>query len=126
MKKQRLCLNCKKELLGRVDKKFCDVHCKSAHHYKLRQENMSFYSEVDQQLKLNRKILKVFNKAGKATVRSEVLLEQGFNPDFFTHYWKTKKGEVYLFVYEYGFLKKNESGKRKFILVEWQPYMSQK
>lgn len=126
MERQSLYLNCKKELFGRVDKKFCDVHCKSAYHYKLRQENMSFYSEVDQQLKLNRKILKAFNKACKATVRSEVLVEQGFNPDFFTHYWKNKKGKVYLFVYEYGFLKKIENGKRKFILVKWQSYMSQR
>ena len=126
MERQSLYLNCKKELFGRVDKKFCDVHCKSAYHYKLRQENMSFYSEVDQQLKLNRKILKAFNKACKATVRSEVLVEQGFNPDFFTHYWKNKKGKVYLFVYEYGFLKKIENGMRKFILVKWQSYMSQR
>jgi len=32
-----------------------------------------------------------------------VLIDQGFNPKFFTHYWKNNKGDVYLFCYEYGF-----------------------
>jgi hypothetical protein len=72
---------------------------------------------------LNRRILKNFNKAGKATVRKEVLIEQGFNPKHFTHYWKNKKGDIYLFCYEFGFLERVESNKSKFILVQWQEYM---
>ncbi len=73
---------------------------------------------------MNRKILKQYNKAGKVTVRTKILLDLGFNPNFFTHYWKTKKGEVYLFVYEYGFLKKKETGNEKYVLVLWQDYMN--
>jgi len=79
---------------------------------------------VDNQLKLNRKILKFFNKAGKATIRSKVLLEKGFNPNFFTHFWKNKKGDVYLFVYEYGFIKRQENNAEKYILIMWQDYMN--
>tara|TARA_R110001583_G_scaffold60229_1_gene179057 strand:- start:251 stop:511 length:261 start_codon:yes stop_codon:yes gene_type:complete len=82
-----------------------------------------FYDKVDNQLKLNRKILKIYNRAGKAVVRSKILLDLGFDPKFFTHYWKNSKGEVYLFVYEYGFLGKRENGKEKYILVTWQDYM---
>ncbi len=62
-------------------------------------------------MRLNRKLLKEYNKAGKSVVRSKVLLDFGFDPNFFTHYWKNQKGEVYLFVYEYGFFEKN--GERK-------------
>ena len=58
------------------------------------------------------------------TIRTKVLKELGFDPKFFTHYWKNRKGEVYLFVYEYGFLKKDENGKDKYVLVIWQDYMS--
>jgi len=124
MKFQKLCLSCNKVLKGRTDKKFCDPYCKSAYHYKLSQvQAPKFYNQVDNQLKLNRKILKKYNKAGKATVRSEILLELGFNPNFFTHYWKNKKGDVYLFVYEYGFLKRKEHGRDKYILILWQGYM---
>jgi len=67
-----------------------------------------FYNKVDNQLKLNRKLLKEYNKAGKSVIRAGILFNLGFDPKFFTHYWKNKKGEVYLFVYEYGFLKKME------------------
>jgi hypothetical protein len=47
----------------------------------------------------------------------------GFDSRFFTHYWKNKKGEVYLFVYEFGFLKINENQKEKYLLIQWQDYM---
>ena len=123
MEAKRTCLDCKKHLSGRADKKFCDVYCKSAYHYRLRQEAMNFYTQIDQQLKKNRKLLKQYNKAGKATIRASVLRELGFDPNFFTHYWKNNNGEVYLFVYEYGFLTKIENGKQKYVLVTWQPYM---
>lgn len=123
-RKQKHCLACKKELEGRRDKKFCDAHCKSAFHYKkVQEDDISFYARVDKQLKANRRILKNYNKAGKATIRAEALELQGFNPDFFTHYWKTRQGDVYLFVYEFGFLTKMENGRKKYVLVTWQPYM---
>lgn len=122
----KTCPNCKKPIIGRTDKVFCDAYCKSTFHYnKKKGEEKSFFETVDKQLKLNRKILKQFNKAGKATVRKENLLSEGFNPKFFTHYWKNNKGEVYLFCYEYGFLTRLENGKPKYVLVKWQNYMNE-
>lgn len=79
---------------------------------------------MDNQLRLNRKLLKQYNKGGKVTVSAMLLSELGFDPKFFTHYWKNRKGDVYLFVYEYDFLKKSENGKDKYILVQWQDYMN--
>lgn len=118
------CRYCNKELSGRTDKKFCDPQCKSAYQYQIEKQNPErFYNKVDNQLKLNRRLLKEYNKGGKVTIRSSVLLELGFDPNFFTHYWKNQKGEIYLFVYEYGFLTKNENGKDKYVLVIWQNYM---
>lgn len=118
------CLNCDKQLIGRTDKKYCDPYCKSAHQYQKDKERPErFYNKVDNQLRLNRKLLKEYNKAGKSVIRSEVLLRKGFNPNFFTHYWKNLKGEIYLFVYEYGFLSKNENNADKYVLVKWQNYM---
>lgn len=110
--------------MGRTDKKYCNLHCKSAYQYqKAKNEPERFYDRVDNQLRLNRKILKEYNKGGKVTVRAEVLLNLGFDPNFFTHYWKNQKGDVYLFVYEYGFLKRKEKGKEKYVLILWQDYM---
>ncbi|MCK0180085.1 hypothetical protein MWU50_12345 [Flavobacteriaceae bacterium S0862] len=123
--KQKLCLYCQKELQGRSDKKFCDMYCKSSFQYlQSKLKPSRFYNKVDNQLKLNRRILKYYNKAGKATIRSSILTDQGFDPNFFTHYWKNQKGDVYLFVYEYGFLALKENNVEKFVLVIWQEYMS--
>ena len=124
MRFQKECLYCQKELIGRTDKKFCDPQCKSAYQYKQAKEKPErFFNKVDNKLKLNRKILKEYNKGGKVTVRASLLKEEGFNPKFFTHYWKNKKGDVYLFVYEFGFLTRKENTTEKYILIQWQDYM---
>lgn len=118
------CKSCGSELIGRIDKIYCDEHCKSASQYLQNQKKeASFFIKVDKQLKLNRRILKDYNKAGKATVRKEILINEGFNPKFFTHYWKNQQREVYLFCFEFGFLEKKEKGNSKYILVHWQKYM---
>lgn len=124
MKPFKKCLSCGKELEGRYDKKFCDPYCKSSYHYQRNVQNeTAFYKNIDKQLKLNRRLLKNFNKAGKAIVRLDELVAEGFNPNYFTHYWKTAKEDVYLFVYEYGFLKRKENNIEKYVLIKWQDYM---
>ena len=121
---KKYCPNCEEIIEGRKDKRFCNSYCKSNFHYEKNKENLPrFYSRVDKQLKLNRKVLKGFNKSGKSYVLEEDLISKGFNKKYFTHYWKNEKGEVYLFCYEYGFLSKWENGKKKMVLVTWQPYM---
>lgn len=117
------CPYCTTEITGRSNKKYCSVHCKSAHQYEKRKTEEQLYYSIDKQLKVNRKILKAYNKSGFSTVRKEKLLLEGFNPKYFTHYWKNKKGQVYLFCYEYGFLELKENVKEKYVLVKWQDYM---
>lgn len=119
------CLNCKESITGRSDRKFCSDYCKSNYHYeKKKHQEKSLFKKIDQQLKLNRRLLKDFNKAGKSTIRVEKIIAAGFNPKYFTHYWKNNKRDIYLFCYEYGFLKRTENGKAKYILVQWQDYMN--
>jgi hypothetical protein len=111
-------------LEGRSDKKFCDPYCKSAYQYqKTKEDTISRYQIVQNQLRLNRRILKFYNKAGKSVIRKEELIKEGFNPRFFTNYWKNRKGDIYWFIYEFGFLSKKENNKEKYVLVMWQDYM---
>lgn len=118
------CPNCGEEVIGREGKKFCNPYCKSNYHYeRSKKKEDTLFKSIDNQLKLNRRILKNYNKSGKATVRTEELDKHGFDPNYFTHYWKNGKGDVYLFCYEFGFLAKVENGKSKYVLVKWQPYM---
>ncbi|MDA0974281.1 MAG: hypothetical protein O2867_11165, partial [Bacteroidetes bacterium] len=83
----------------------------------------TLFARIDRQLKLNRRLLKHFNQAGKSTIRAQKLLDAGFDPHYFTHYWKNQAGNVYLFCYDVGFLKLKENDKVKYILIEWQDYM---
>ena len=118
---KRYCLNCAEKLEGRRDKKYCDKYCKSQYHYeKNRLGNKNRYQIVLNQLKNNRRILAKFNKAGMAKVSGTKLLDDGFNGGVFTNYWKNKKGDVYLFVFEYVFLRLGD----KYLLIEWQSYMN--
>ncbi|NRD19008.1 hypothetical protein HNV08_03030 [Winogradskyella eckloniae] len=124
MRIQKQCLYCNKDLVGRTDKKYCDPQCKSAYQYQIASDQPTrFFDKVMNQLKLNRKILKEYNKGGKVTVRAHLLINEGFNPKFFTHYWRNQNGDTYLFVFEYGFLKRKENNINKFVLIQWQDYM---
>lgn len=121
----RKCIECGEKIEGRIDKIYCSPYCKSNHHYKRNIEKIKgLYGVIDKQLKLNRRLLSHYNKAGKAVVRKTELLKVGFNPKYFTHYWKNQKGDVYLFCYEYGFLEIKENTKSKYVLVQWQDYMN--
>lgn len=120
----RLCLSCGKKVEGRVDKLFCSAYCKTSYHYlKNKQNNATRFQVIDKQLKRNRAILKHFHKTGMTTILKEELLVKGFDPNYFTNYWKNSKQEVYLFCYEYGFLHLKNNEKEKYLIVDWQPYM---
>lgn len=118
---EKTCLNCKEIIIGRIDKVFCNAYCKSNYHYESKKkQEPSLFQKIDKQLKLNRKLLTHFNQAGKSIIRKEKLLEAGFRPKFFTHYWKNHKGEVYLFCYDVGFLEIKDRGIPKYLLVDYQ------
>ena len=123
---KRKCLECGDEIIdGRIDKKFCMDICRMAYNHRLREEaTPGIFYRVKKQLSLNRRVLKQFNRGAKVTVRKKDLEAHGFDPRFFTHYWKNQRGSVYLFVYEYGFLQLKENNKDKFVLITWQDYMT--
>lgn len=121
---ENACLGCADPVEGRSDKLFCSVSCKSAYHYERNKEKeATFYKRVDIQLKRNHRLLKHFNSGGKATVRQELLKNAGFDPAYFTHYWRNQSGLTYFFCYDMGYFSKVEQGKKKYVLVHWQPYM---
>jgi len=121
MKKK--CPNCNELIEGRIDKIFCNAYCKSNYHYELKKNRTpTIFQKIDKQLKLNRRLLSHFNQSGKSIIRKEKLLEAGFNPKFFTHYWKNRQGKVYLFCYDVGFLELKDNGKLKYVLIDYQEH----
>lgn len=117
--------NCSKIVKGRVDRIFCSSYCKTDFHAQNNKlSGKTFFKQkVDKVLKKNRAILAKYNTKSKATIRKEVLLEEGFNPRIFTHYWKNAKGDTYLFCYDQGFKEVKDNFKDKYLLVIWQSGM---
>jgi len=101
----RTCLFCNKVLRGRIDKKFCDDYCRNAHNNRQNSDQNNFVRNVNNILRKNRRILESLVPAeGLTRQPRRKLSDQGFNFLYHTHRYTNKKGDVYFFCYEYGFL----------------------
>ncbi|HRP30957.1 MAG TPA: hypothetical protein PKV73_03675 [Agriterribacter sp.] len=103
---QAYCLYCGKPVKGRIDKKFCDDWCRNAHNNKRYSQSSGFVRSVNNILRKNRQILSALIPGGKEMVKTsrQKLSEKGFNFQYITHTYTTRKGVTYFFCYEYGYL----------------------
>ncbi|MFA7473323.1 MAG: hypothetical protein WCY86_10510 [Spirosomataceae bacterium] len=103
---ERSCLYCGNPVYGRSDKKFCDDFCRNTHNNQLRKVSNNVVRKINNALLKNRKILESFLMEDKqmVKVREDDLIAKGFQPQYHTHIYTTKKGRLYFFCYEYGFL----------------------
>lgn len=121
----RTCHYCNTPISGRADKKYCDVYCRVAFHRGLKKTKYhSFYQEVKAALDLNRRILLMLNFDGSTTVEANILLDKGFNTQYYTHHYTNRKNDTYYFVFETGYRSYTKKGKRIFELIKWQEYMN--
>lgn len=111
---KRLCIDCSTPLQGRIDKKFCDDHCRSNYNNRIRAESTDPIKAVNLVLKRNQKILEKLNPEGKAKVSRSKLLAAGFDLNFHTHTSYSKRGRLCVFCYEQGY---QIIGPDKFLLV---------
>ncbi|WP_316816133.1 hypothetical protein [Pedobacter nyackensis] len=102
---KRLCIDCNCPLQGRLDKKFCNDHCRSNYNNRIRAESNGAIKSVNLILKKNRDILERFNPNGRIKINRIKLLSAGFDPNYHTHTHYSKKGGLYIFCYEYGYKK---------------------
>ncbi|WP_075604021.1 hypothetical protein [Saccharicrinis aurantiacus] len=117
---EHTCLHCNKALIGRSDKKFCDMDCKNKYGNQRTKENDRIIISTNKSLRKNRTILKRLNPIGKSTIRKNILIEMGYDFRFHTHTYTSEKGAKYRFCYEYGCLLIDEE---KVLIVNWQTYM---
>ncbi|EEI93438.1 hypothetical protein HMPREF0765_0975 [Sphingobacterium spiritivorum ATCC 33300] len=113
---ERVCIECNSTLKGRSDKRFCDDGCRNNYNNRLNSNQTSYVRTVNAVLRKNRKILmESLTEGHKVKVDKTILIEAGFQFDFFTHQYKTTAGKVYIFVYEYGYLPLKDD---QFLLVK--------
>jgi len=102
---KNFCNECKSELFGRVDKKFCSDACRNTYNNRQNSDSNNYMRKVNGILRKNRRILMEFNPEGdKKKTNKERLLKAGYNFEFHTNILKTKAGKTYRFCYEQGYL----------------------
>ncbi len=103
---ERKCIECNKTLKGRVDKKFCDDFCRNSYNNKLNSDTNSYVRNINNALRKNRRILEETLPAAEemTKITRSKMLEKGFQFKYFTHTYTNKKGNMYYFCYEYGYL----------------------
>ena len=103
---QNECLECSKPLKGRTDKKFCDDFCRNVYNNKLNSHSSNYVRNLTNILRKNRRILEEalpLKEEMVKTTRSK-LLEKGFQFKYLTHTYTNKKGSIYYFCFELGYL----------------------
>ncbi|HMT95170.1 MAG TPA: hypothetical protein PKC62_00665 [Ferruginibacter sp.] len=102
----KLCLACNKPLKGRIDKKFCDDYCRNNYNNSLKSTDVNIVRNINNALGKNRRILNEIVPTGSETakINHEKLLTKGFQFKFHTHTYTNKKGDIYFFCYDLGYL----------------------
>lgn len=121
----RKCGQCNSVILGRSDKRYCSEQCRAIHNNQKRQHDSGekFILQTNSILRKNRTILKQASPYGKTTLSRKVLEQAGFDFRYFTSQYRTNRGNVYNFCYDFGYLLLPES---KVLIVNYQPYMDSK
>lgn len=104
MESEKTCLECDEKVLGRSDKKFCSDLCRNTYNNKLGRESTQYMRRVNSILRKNRKALALLFEQDKKKVQRKDLAELDFNFSFHTDTYETKKGTIYRFCYDFGYL----------------------
>lgn len=104
--KSKLCLNCSKTVKGRTDKKFCDDYCRNNYNNLLKSNTTNLVRNINNALGKNRRILESLFADGEEITKTtkDKLLQKGFQFKYFTNTYANKKGNIYFFCYELGYL----------------------
>jgi len=114
------CSECETELMGRIDKKFCNDQCRNIYNNRENRDSNEYVRKVNTILRKNRRILEKLNPNEKSKTTKEELLLDGFNFYYYTNIYKTIQGKTYFFVYEHGYL---ELDNEQYALVRKKEYV---
>ncbi|MCB0481415.1 MAG: hypothetical protein KDC83_08270 [Flavobacteriales bacterium] len=101
---EKLCLECERPLIGRIDKKFCNDFCRNGYYNRKNRVTNNYVRKINRILSKNREILFELNPEETSKSTKAKMLQEGFNFNYFTNVFETKTGKSYYFCYDKGFL----------------------
>jgi len=106
MSNARHCPICKKNILGRADKRFCSKACKSNYHKRLTHSTLIATRTIDTILHRNRSILLEVIGKNKYQIKVPmvVLEKKKFNFNYMTKYIINSQGKTYNYVYDFSWM----------------------
>jgi len=104
---KRTCFECQSLIIGRTDKKFCSIDCKSSYHNNRNRVANSSIRRVNNTLRKNRRILKQCIDKNRTSVHRHKLIAVGFSFEYFTGQcqWNRK---TLCQIYEYAYVFEND------------------
>jgi|SRR5690554_3930348 len=108
--KNQECLLCGKSFKGRIDKKFCDDYCRNSYNNRKNSTQNNYIRNINNMLRRNRNILASLlpEQEKSLKISRTLLLASGFNFQYFTNQYPTQEGQMYFFIYEYGYFNLND------------------
>lgn len=100
------CKICKTKIVGRSDKIFCSIKCKSFYHQKLSSVTNDATKRIDTILHRNRSILLEIMGKNKHQIKiNKILLDKKkFNYSYVTGYYLNSKNKMYNYVYDFSWM----------------------
>jgi predicted nucleic acid-binding Zn ribbon protein len=99
------CLECGAAIMGREDKKYCNDYCRNSYNNKANKDSTNLMRNINNRLRKNYRVLASYKLTdGKTKTTRTKLMDKGFDFEFITNLYTTKKGTMYYFVYDLGYL----------------------
>ena len=100
------CRMCKMPYIGRSDKIFCSILCKSNYHSQLGRVTRDATYYIDKILHRNRSILLEIMGKHKIQIKVPIIIleKKKFNFNYMTKYHVNKQGKVYHYVYDFSYM----------------------
>ena len=106
----RNCLACGKNIRGRIDKKYCNDHCRNNYNNQQRIPESSYVRRVTQSIRRNRNILfRLLGNLNQTQIERDQLIEQGFRFRYHTHIENTVQGEHLICCYDMAYQAEHEN-----------------
>ena len=101
MQHSKSCVHCGEKVIGRADKKFCDMDCRSNHNNQMNRNKNNLMRNVNRMLRINRNILMELSASGERSFSMDQLRSIGYNFSYCTKVVHTADGMI-PFCYEFG------------------------
>ena len=102
----RKCRLCQEPFMGRSDKMFCSVRCKTSYHEQLSHVTFEASKRIDKILHRNRSILlELMGKNGTQKKIPKITLDaKKFNWTYLTHYHTNSQGKEVRYIYDFSYM----------------------